>query len=203
MLTPSIVGHKSTKVATAISLRPVEISGALYAYCSEAARTMACGQKRTSYGKGCANSGDDPFKVQRTGLLGEVAASLLLGLKADLSYKPKGDKCDFLIRGYSLDVKCSTHNYGKNLIVYRETENGRPHSLKHIYVASYLLEDFPQHWFAKVKVLGYNLGREIEKSGVTPSSKGVHLNYALSHGQLRSLERLKDFIDGKINFDSL
>lgn len=158
---------------------------------------MACGQKRSQYGRGCINNEEDPYRVQRTGFLGEAAFSLWAGLPLDLSYKPKGDKWDFLLHGLTLDVKCAVRNYDMNLIVQQETSNGKIHLLKDVYVASYITYDFPEHWSAQVRLLGYNVRDEILKVPVTPSSRGVHLNYRLLHKDLRPLNCLKDFINGK------
>lgn len=164
---------------------------------------MACGKKCTAYGKGIVNSGGDPFKVQRTGLLGEAAFSLWSNLPLDLSYKPGGDSYDFLIRGHRLDVKCAYRNYQMNLIVRQEYKEGKFHPLKDIYVGSYIVYDFPIHWAAQVCLLGYNVKDEIAKVPVTPSSRGVWLNTKLFHRNLRPLTRLKDYIDGKICYENL
>lgn len=164
---------------------------------------MACGKKCTAYGKGIINSGGDPFKVQRTGFLGEAAFSIWSSLPLDLSYKPGGDKCDFIIHGHSLDVKCAYRNYQMNLIVRKETNDGKFHELKDIYVGSYIVYDFPIHWAAQVCLLGYNVKEQIKKVPVTPSSRGVHLNTKLFHRDLRPLSRLKDFLDGKICYASI
>lgn len=164
---------------------------------------MACGKKCSEYGKGLINNNRDPFKVQRTGLLGEAAFAIWSGLPLDLSYKPGGDHSDFLIRGCRLDVKCAYRNYQMNLIVRREFDGGKFHPLKDIYVGSYIVYDFPVHWSAQVCLLGYNVRSEIEKVPVTPSTRGVHLNTRLLHRDLRPLNHLKDFIDGKICYDNL
>jgi len=181
----------------------ISIDGDLYERVKRASSQMACGKKCTSYGKGIINSGSDPFKVQRTGLLGEAAFSIWSGLPLDLSYKPGGDHSDFIINGHSIDVKCAYRNYQMNLIVRREFEGGKFHPLKDVYVGSYIVYDFPVHWSAQVCLLGYNVRSEIEKVPVTPSTRGVHLNTRLLHRDLRPLNHLKDFIDGKICYDNL
>lgn len=198
-----MAGQILNKGTASLSSVLIRIEGALYERVERASRHMACGKKCTKYGLGFLNEPDDPYKVQRTGLLGEAAFAIWSKLPLDLSYKPGGDHSDFVVHGKAIDVKCAYRNYEMNLIVRREFDGGKFHPLKDIYVGSYITYDFPQHWTAQVRLLGYNVRKELEKVAVTPSSRGVHLNTRLLHRDLQPLQRLKDFIDGKICYENL
>ena len=167
----------------------IEVKGENYKSCLEAAANYWASSKTGNYGKGLINSKDDPLKVERTGLLGEMAFSIFSGLPVDFSYKKGGDKTDFILNGQTVDVKTAASNYGANCIkaytasgkyVFRELD---------IYVAAYVVEDTGES--ATVNLVGYELGSVIK--GFPPKgarARGLHKNFELDHKKLRSIEEL-------------
>lgn len=168
----------------------VRVDGDNYKRCVEAASNYWASSKNGNYGRGLINSEDDPTKVERTGLLGEMAFSIMTGLPVDFSYKKGGDKTDFILNGKSVDVKTAASNYGANCIkaytasgkyVFRELD---------IYVAAYVVEDNGES--AIVNLVGYELGSVIKE--FTPKgarAKGLHKNFELDHKNLKQIEDLK------------
>ena len=55
---------------------------------------MWCSSKPGNYGRGIANTDNDPKKVERTGKLGEIALAKIFKLPVDIEYKTHGDKTD-------------------------------------------------------------------------------------------------------------
>ena len=168
----------------------IEIKGENYKKCVEAAKNYWASSKSGNYGRGLINSKDDPMKVERTGLLGEMAFSIFSGLPVDFSYKKGGDKTDFILNGKTVDVKTAASNYGANCIkaytasgkyVFRELD---------IYVAAYVVEDTGES--AIVNLVGYELGSVIK--GFDPKgarARGLHKNFELDHKKLKPIEDLK------------
>ena len=167
----------------------VRVEGDNYKKCVEAAKNYWASSKKGNYGRGLINTEGDPTKVERTGLLGEMAFSIVSGLPVDFSYKKGGDKTDFILNGKTVDVKTAASNYKANCIkaytpngayVFRELD---------IYVAAYIEEDNGE--YAIVNLVGYELGSIIK--GFPPKgarAKGLHKNFELDHKNLKQMEDL-------------
>lgn len=167
----------------------IKIEGDNYLKCVEAAKNYWASSKTGGYGKGLINTKIDPIKTERTGLLGEMAFSIVTGLPVDFSYKNGGDKTDFILNGKTVDVKTAASNYKANCIksytpngkyVFRELD---------IYVAAYVVEDTGES--AVVNLVGYELGSVIKDfPPKNARAKGLHKNFELDHKKLKPIEDL-------------
>lgn len=174
-----------------------------YRQVEEAAKNQWANSKRGFYGSGILNSKKDPTKVERTGLLGQSAFSIISGLPTDFSYKKGGDKYDFIFGGYTFDVKTAAKNYGAALIKCIN-EWGKPCFKQHdIYIGAYIVVDNNSDGIAQVSFQGYELGSRVAKFPVKNARQGVHKNYELTYNKLRPIETLLEFVAGKIPFSSL
>lgn len=167
----------------------IKVEGDDYTKCVEAAKNYWASSKKGNYGRGLINSEGDPTKVERTGLLGEMAFSIFSGLPVDFSYKKGGDKTDFILNGMTIDVKTAASNYGANCIkaytasgkyVFRELD---------VYVAAYVQEDNGE--FAIINLVGYELGKNIKEYPIKGArARGLHKNFELDHKRLKPIENL-------------
>jgi len=147
--------------------------------------------KKGAYGKGLGRTKSDPYKPVRTGLLGQMAVGELLGLPTDLKYREKGDKYDFLLGKYKVDVKCAMRDYGKGLI-YHTNQWGKQIPLdKDIYIFSFVQEEDRHAQIAKVAVVGFASQKDVLKCPVKPGIKGNgHLNIEVDFSNLRPIQTL-------------
>lgn len=164
-----------------------------YNICLDAANNYWASSKKGGYGRGLINTKDDKIKVERTGLLGEMAFHLISGLPYNFAYKKGGDKYDFIFDGKRIDVKTAAKDYGcicivayngSGVYVFRELE---------YYVSCYIQEDTGKD--AKVEVVGYEEGSLIKQLPIKGArAKGLHKNYELVHQNVKNIEKLLEQI---------
>lgn len=166
-----------------------------YNLCVESAQNMWANKKKGSYGKGLANTEDDPYRTERTGKLGEMAFSKLYQLPVDMSYREGGDDQDFVFNGKKINIKTSTKKpwYAAGLVTaghYRGTEFV-PLQIKHdYYVFGYLeMEDKKANIASVVFVGGCDkntlVNREIKRA-----IKGYHMNYQIPYLELTDIDKI-------------
>lgn len=137
--------------------------------------------KTSTYGKGLANRNDDPNKVTRIGILGEIAVGHLLGIPVDFTYRNGGDEQDFTVKGYTIDVK--TASYQRNeLYVLKTTATGYEIPVKKDYFLLCFLEaENSDEQIASVVVCGVYYSEMVKKASVRDGAYNAgHKNYVLS-----------------------
>jgi hypothetical protein len=174
-----------------------------YRQVEDAAKNMWANSKKGFYGSGIINSKKDPTRVERTGLLGQAAFSIITGLHTDFSYRKGGDKYDFLIHNYKVDVKTASRDYGAALIKCINEWGKNCFREQDIYIAAYIVMDNYEDKVAQVCFKGYELGKRVRDFPIKNARQGVHKNYELTYNKLRPMEVLLDFIKGDRQFSQL
>ncbi len=145
--------------------------------------------KTGKYGKGILNTKDDKFKVERIGLLGEIAFAKLFNLKTDFEYRKGGDKYDFVLNGKAIDVKVAAKfpEYRKGLILRRSERGYEIKVSKDIYVFGYLKSE------SIVTFVGYQHKSFIEKLPIVDSRIRffAHKNCEVNYDDLICLKELE------------
>lgn len=163
-----------------------------YAAVSEASHNMWCSRKGGRWGAGLANSDEDPCKVERTGLLGEMAFGIMFGRPVNLDFKPHGFDYDFEVDGYRIDVKTSTKRPNDDIALIRcESDGGKEISLiSDLYVFAYIDDEDRDSGWARVCVVGGLTKEKILEYPKVPARKGNHRNYEIPYGDLESIVEL-------------
>lgn len=163
----------------------VEINNEEYDICHEYSFKRGCNKKTGNYGKGINNELCDTRKVERTGLLGEMAFSKLFNIPLNLEYFENGDEYDFkLPNNCTIDIKTSMRNYNSGLII-AVSENGYKYKLKcNIYVFAYVKTESREHRNALITFVGIKCRNDIIKMEYSPALKGKHLNYQIPYANL-------------------
>jgi hypothetical protein len=174
----------------------VKIPNKDYSACVEAASNRWSNKKKGTYGKGLANTSEDPFRVERTGLLGEIAIAKLLGLGVDNEYKEKGDVQDFLWGDTKIDIKTAIKlpEYQAGLI-YARNQWGKDIPLtKDIYIFNYLEKDDRVLQEAEVIVIGYAINDFIKNLPLVRARawNSTHLNREVPYQDLQSIEDIEN-----------
>jgi hypothetical protein len=169
------------------------VSGVDYAQCLSAANNFWSSKKGGIYGAGLVNSKFDKRKVERTGLLGEMAFARIFGLEPDLEYREYGRRYDFVFLGNKLDVKTAIKNYGSGLIL-AVSESGATIPLHcEIYVFSHIDFDDTCHGVCRIVFHGFQTKDFIQK--IIPQKSSVrgalHKNYVVQHSLLIPITELK------------
>jgi hypothetical protein len=159
---------------------------------------MWSSSKPGEYGKGIANTEDDPLKVERTGKLGEMALAQIIQEPVDFEYRKLGDAYDFIIDKYTVDIKTATKlpSYNASLIT-AVNENGKMLDIKcDYYVAAYINHDDRQSKRAEVIIVGVMSSQQIKRLPRKPAKKGKHLNYEMSYSDPElSAEKIRLMVD--------
>ena len=170
--------------------------------CDKVSGQMWANSKRGNYGKGIINTITDKTKCERVGLLGEMAFAKISGLPMDISYREKGDDCDFVFPGGSIDIKNASKlsNY-KQMLVYGATSSGKLIDIKSShFVASYLAFEDIALKKATIVIVGWCTREQLMSKGLVRSkaSKCMHSNYAVHYRDLRPISELLTMINPEI-----
>lgn len=174
-------------------LATISVSGTNYTKCCKASENYWANSKPGFFGRGIINTKEDPFKVTRIGLLGEMAFAIYMGLDLDFDYVAGGEKVDLVLpSGLTVDVKTASRNYGAALIRCKSAKGRRVLTLPKmcdVYVGGYLEEDGVEDE-AKVTLCGWLSKDEVFNLPDTPARVGLHMNKELVWGGLRPMEEL-------------
>lgn len=171
----------------------VEISKKGYQQAVEASKNMWSSKKPGFYGRGMLNTNSDPYKTERIGRLGELALASVLKVNPDFSYRKFGDKYDFKINEYTIDIKTAATTKYKQLLVMGVNEYNRPVKLKaDIYIAAHLIEEDHVKQKAAIELVGFCTKKQLLQKGLFPAKIGRHQNYQFDYADLQSLELLED-----------
>ena len=166
-----------------------------YDICVEAAQNMWANKKKGSYGKGLANTEDDPYKSERTGKLGEMAFSKLYQFPVDLTYREGGDDQDFVCNGAKINIKTSTKKpwYASGLVTaghYRGTEYV-PLEIKHDYfIFGYIEMEDKKSKKASVVFVGGCPKETLVNREIKRAIKGSHMNYQIPYSELTDIDKI-------------
>lgn len=169
----------------------VEIFDSEFELCDNKSKNFWSNNKTGTYGAGLINTQSDPYKVTRTGLLGQMAFSKIFNVDLDLSYKEFGDEYDHKIGKWTVDIKCASYNYGSGLI-YHKNESERIIPLKNdIYVFGFVDKELKNEKYAKIVFVGFSLKSDVQKSPVKLGFKGKkHYNYVIEYSATKSIKSL-------------
>ncbi len=178
----------------------VDLSDEEYAICDVSAHSRWSNKKTGRYGKGLANGNADPHRVERFGLLGEMAYAKVFGESVDVGYTYGGDKYDFLLGRFKVDIKNSMANRRVGLIYYRNDWGKVVPLSKDIYVFAYTCEN-RQSRTARVFLIGYCGLTDVESKGNI--AKGIargskHFNYEVAYS---CLYPIGDLLECKLAID--
>lgn len=181
----------------------VKISTPDYKECEKAARNYWASSKKGMYGRGIINSKNDPLKVERTGLLGEMAFAMQARLPLNFEYKRFGDKYDFKAYKKTIDVKTASRDYGACLVQYMNKKGNIVFRRKHIYVTAHVTYDDIVEKVAGIELVGYILGVDLTEDLIKPARVGTHYNYEIPFEITKPIEAVIAFVRGEVDFSSL
>jgi len=157
-----------------------------YLRCENFSQKMWANSKKGNYGSGLMNTPADPYKVTRTGCLGEMAFHKYTGLEYNFNYIKGGDKFDFNFQNISFDIKTVTRKRAPIGYIYGKNANGKRIPVtKNIYVFCSVAVDDIKMKCAKIWILGYQTSQDIESLGLIESPRGYHKNYEVNLYKLR------------------
>ena len=175
----------------------INIEGDDYELCEIISRNQWNNEKVGKYGKGLANREGDPCRVERIGLLGEMAVSILFDLGVDVEYKEYGKKNDFTLKGYTVDVKTSHKLKGgrQTSYIYAGKDEGEILSnpiKSDLYICCTLEWEKRKEGRASLLIIGWEYKKVIRESERlrTPLSSKTHYNYELPFKSLRNISDL-------------
>lgn len=171
----------------------VNVTGEEYIVCDEYSQKRWSNKKTGTFGGGILNTDDDPYRTERTGLLGEVAFAKLTGLPVDLGYHELGDECDFRFDNATLDVKTAAKlpKYRAGLIRV-EGINGVEIELKSdLYVFGFVCCDNRKKKLGSVTFVGYQRRDWIlEYGSVKPGKAGGWKNLEVPYEKMLPINDL-------------
>lgn len=171
----------------------VKINPDQYKVCVDASLNYWASSKKGAWGKGLVNSKEDKTKVERTGLLGEMAFYIISGLPYNFTFKKGGDKFDFQVNNKTIDVKTATYNYGCICIPAYNGSGNYVFRNHDFYVSAYIVEDNGK--WAEVELVGWEFGTSVKQLPVKGArAKGLHKNYELEHKKVRPIEELIELL---------
>jgi len=170
----------------------VDLSSSEYAIAEYAAQNMWANKKRGNYGRGLVNTDTDPYKVERTGRLGEIAFAKIMNTPLDVSYIEGGDHYDFVINKLKYDVKTRCQKYSQQVgIVYAYSESGIEISLSSdIYVFAFLENEHLMEKTVTVYLVGYCDQTTLKEFGLRKARRGRHFNYEAPFKNLQPMSNL-------------
>jgi len=162
----------------------IVVEGEEYDICKEHSQNRWSNKKTGEWGRGLNNTKEDPAKVERVGLFGEMAFAKILGLSVDITYRENGDKgADFMICDQKLNIKTAMRDYGKLLVKVNQLTSD-------LYVEGLLIEEDSVNKKATVAITGYCTRQALVDKPTVPAMKGNHQNKEMPRNELLSIEAL-------------
>jgi hypothetical protein len=175
----------------------VEIDEYEYNLCKVTSKNYWANRKKGTWGSGLVNTEEDPRRVERTGLLGEMAFAKLFNVLIDLKYREGGDDQDFKIGLNTYNVKCATKNYFEGLVRRTNDEQTIILTLKHdAYVFGFVEGDDRRANWAKVILVGIAKKDQVANAEIKDAYQGTHLNYVVPYSELKSIVTLLKVLRG-------
>lgn len=175
----------------------VEIQPDLYKAIEALVRNRKASKKTGKCKKGFSGNIHDPFKADRTGLLGELAFSIWSHLEMDTSTDGFDKGWDFMWKGKALDVKTKIYRKGKvhdhdyNMLI-KFTEHGRKIPLhSEIYVSAVCIAEDRKNKTATVRLDGWISREEIQSAKyITETDDGTDWNWNVASRLLHPMDTL-------------
>ena len=174
------------------------IDGGEYLKIEKACENYWANSKKGVYGKGLIASKDDIFRPVRTGMLGELAFGMWVGVEPDFSYKDKGDQQDFVVKGLKVDVKTATRNYNAGLIRYMSEGKRIIPISKDLFVFCYLETEDRENKFAEVVLVGYIMKEAVMEKPTVPARRGYHWNKEVPYAELKDIGSIDECFNAGI-----
>lgn len=182
----------------------IRVKNNYYEQCVTFAKESWANEKQSSrYNNGFINSKDDPYKVTRIGAIGEMAFAIFMNLHPNFEYKKYGEKYDFEVNNYKIDVKTA-----KECPKYRATLlrciNERGKYIKpscDIYVSAYIQKESREEKWCDVVLVGWHTKESINEQTPVPSrvKSASHWNYELKFDDANNIESLGEYLNGERN----
>lgn len=171
--------------------------------CDEVSKNYWSSKKGGVYGKGIINTEDDKTRVERVGLLGEMAFAKISGLPMNVSYKEQGDDYDFRFDGGTIDVKNASRlpPYKQMLVFGKHGNNSKPLELKSDYfVSSFLAFEDRDAKKATIIIVGFCTKDELLSQGLVRAraKKCSHYNYERHYRDLHPISELLTMINPEL-----
>lgn len=148
-------------------------------------------KKKGQWGEGLANSKEDPRKVERVGLLGELGVGILFGLPLDLTYREGGDNYDFVLFSKTCNVKMRTEappRHDRGIIKCRHSVDTAYMPLTHeFYMFGFL--DWEHERKAEICIVG-GIDRENINLEEHAGYAGSHFNHHVHYRNMISIRKL-------------
>lgn len=178
----------------------VDIVGEEYDMCVDFSKNMWANKKKGEWGRGMMNTDADPYKTERTGIIGEMGYAKLENIPVDMMYREGGDDYDFVRNDKKINIKTSHKEpwYQSGLVKagYYRTKDGQTEfislEIKHDYfVFGFLtLDDIKNRMASVIFVGGCDketlINRELKKA-----IKGSHMNYQIHFNDLTEMRDIK------------
>jgi hypothetical protein len=180
-----LVGDKQLEVGRIL------IQGNNYDVCDHFSFQRWSNTKTGEWGEGLVNTSQDPRKVERVGLFGELAIGILFDQRIDLTYRPGGDQFDFQLFGKTVNVKMRTEappRHDRGIIKCRHSAQSAYMPLKQdLYVFGYLDWEYKRQ--ASVCIIG---GIWKDKIDTTEHAgfRGEHFNHEVHYRHLMPIKKL-------------
>lgn len=172
----------------------VEIYGEEYEKCVEMSLNMWCSSKDGEWGRGLANTKNDPKKVERTGRLGEVSVAKITELPVNSSYIKNGDSGDLVLRGSkkTINVKTSICRPDYDCGLVKAKDNEVFLELKEdYYVFCFVLNENIEKKTASVVIVGFMNKEKVKNNDYFRlGKKGTHCNWQIPYADMRPLIEL-------------
>jgi len=171
----------------------IDIKKNYYQLCEDAACDQWNNKKKGKYGNGIINSKVDPYKVERIGLLGEVAIGRLFHTPINTTYTEYGEKHDFKIKGITLDVKTASKPGSTISYIYAGKNSEQRLSIRSdVYVCCRLESEDREKQKASILLVGWEHKSFIKHYPTCPSRvpTQTHYNYELHFKRLRPISDL-------------
>lgn len=169
----------------------VLIEGQNYEVCDHYSFQRWSNVKKGEWGEGLVNSKDDPRKVERVGLFGELVVGILFCKRIDLTYREGGDQFDFLLFDKTVNVKMRTEappRHDRGIIKCRHSDQSPYMPLKQeLYLFGYL--DWEHEKKASVCMVG-GIHRENINTDECPAFRGSHFNHEVHYRHMIPIKKL-------------
>lgn len=172
----------------------ITVDGEAYIKASNASRGFWASSKPGSYGRGLKNSPEDPTRIERIGILGEIAFAIAANIpyQDNIRYQKYGMLQDFITAdGQTVDVKTSLKNRSPVYLKVHDSTLEVASRCMFFMVCGLVHEDAATNT-AVIQLHGYQTRSFIQTLPIKPSPirGATHRNFELDFDSLLPLENL-------------
>jgi hypothetical protein len=178
----------------------VTITEPNYSKCVEKSSDRWSNTKKGEWGSGLSNTNKDPYRVERTGLLGELAFAIATDSCVDFTYREKGDETDFFFdvgksRKLKVDIKTAMKNYGCGLVRVGNSKHKPIEVKSDVYVFAFIESDNTATKRAEVVLVGAKTKKDLMKTETVKALKGSHFNKEIGYQQMVKIKKFIKYIN--------